>query len=95
MSKKIEKPTKSILGLHHGHDATVVYIDNGEIVEAMSEERLSRQKKHIGFPRRSLAYVKEKYNIRTIDTLYVVGEKSCWDASIFLYRRGQQKNARK
>jgi carbamoyltransferase len=84
MKKDTARPQKSILGLHHGHDATVVYIQNGEIVEAMSEERLSRQKKHIGFPRRSLAYVKEKYAIDKIKTLYLVGEKSCWDSSILI-----------
>lgn len=78
-----ETPSKSILALHHGHDATVVYIQDGEIVEAMSEERLSRQKKHIGFPRRALSYVKEKYKIENIKTIYLVGEKSCWDSSIF------------
>ena len=35
---------KDVISIHYGHDATVVYIKNGEIVEAMSEERLSRQK---------------------------------------------------
>jgi carbamoyltransferase len=74
---------RNIIGLHHGHDATVVYIHNGEIVEAMSEERLSRQKKHIGFPTRSLEYVKKKYDISSIETVYLVGDKACFDASIF------------
>lgn len=91
MKKDVAKPQKSILALHHGHDATVVYIQNGEIVEAMSEERLSRQKKHIGFPRKSLAYVKEKYGIKNIEKLYLVGEKSCWDGSIFYTEEDNKK----
>jgi carbamoyltransferase len=77
---------KSILSVHYGHDATVVYIQDGKIAEAMSEERLSRQKKHLGFPHKSLAYVRKKYNLRDedIDTIYVVGENPAWDSHIFV-----------
>lgn len=82
---------KSILSIHHGHDATVVYIQDGEFVEAMSEERLSRQKKHIGFPHKSLKYIKEKYNLQKIDTVYMVGEKSEWDSSIFFTEEDNKK----
>lgn len=73
----------SVFSLHHGHDATIVYIKDGEIVEAMSEERLSRNKKHIGFPHKTLTYIKNKYNITSLPVVYVVGDKAEWDNSIF------------
>jgi carbamoyltransferase len=75
---------KDILSLHYGHDSTVVYIKDGEIVEAMSEERLSRYKKHTGFPKRSLEYIKKKYNIQKVDTIYLVGENPAWDSGAFV-----------
>jgi len=64
-----------ILGVNFGHDATVTLMKEGEILEAMSEERLSRQKKHIGFPHLSLAYIKEKYGIQTFEHVFVDGVK--------------------
>ncbi len=65
---------KIILGLHYEHDATVVLIKNGKITEAMSEERLSRQKKHAGFPHLSLQYIKDKYKISHFEKVIVVGD---------------------
>lgn len=64
-----------VLGIHYGHDATAVLLLDGEIIEAMSEERLSRQKKHIGYPHLAVAYIKKKYNIETIPHVVVVGEE--------------------
>lgn len=63
-----------ILGIHYGHDATAVLLKDGEIVEAMSEERLSRQKKHGGFPHLSVAYIKDKYKIAEFTEVVIVGE---------------------
>ena len=65
---------QTILGIHYGHDATVCLLIDGQIVEAMSEERMSRQKKHIGFPHLSLEYIKVKYNIKDFDDVIVVGD---------------------
>ena len=62
-----------ILGIHFGHDATAVLMKDGEIIEAMSEERLSRQKKYVGFPHLSLLYIKDKYNITTFKNVVVDG----------------------
>lgn len=69
-----------ILGIHGGHDATVVLLKNGVFIEAMSEERLSRQKKHAGFPYLSLAYLKNKYQIDSFAEVLVVGtdKESYW-----------------
>lgn len=72
-----------ILGLHFGHDATVVLMKNGVVIEAMSEERLSRQKKYVGFPHLSLAYIKEKYNIKDFPHVIAVGEKKELNGFLF------------
>lgn len=62
-----------ILGIHFGHDATAVLMKDGKIIEAMSEERLSRQKKHVGFPHLAVAYIRDKYNIQTFPLVVVDG----------------------
>lgn len=62
-----------ILGVHGGHDATAVLLKDGIIIEAMSEERLSRQKKHAGFPHLSVAYIKNKYAITSFKDVCIVG----------------------
>ncbi|MET0003364.1 MAG: carbamoyltransferase N-terminal domain-containing protein [Candidatus Thiodiazotropha sp.] len=33
-----------VLGIHYGHDANVSLVKNGELVFAVSEERLTRRK---------------------------------------------------
>ncbi len=74
---------KIILGIHYGHDATAVLIKDGKILEAMSEERLSKQKKHWGFPHLSLDYIKSKHNIDNFGKVVVVGEFLEYGAAIF------------
>ncbi len=62
-----------ILGIHFGHDATAVLMKDGAIVEAMSEERLSRQKKHVGYPHLAVDYIKDKYKVDTFKDVIVDG----------------------
>lgn len=62
-----------ILGFNFGHDATVVLVKDGEIIEAMSEERLTRVKKYIGFPHEALAYVRKKYDISQFEHVFTDG----------------------
>jgi carbamoyltransferase len=62
---------KNILAIHYGHDSTVALIQDGVLVEAMSEERLSRFKKYSGFPHLSLEYIKSKYGLTGIDDVYL------------------------
>lgn len=73
MSKEMSKKNEYILGVHYGHDATVVLMKNGKILEAMSEERLSRQKKHVGFPHLALSYIEKKYGIQEHTHVCIVG----------------------
>lgn len=79
----MSKQDKVILGLHYGHDATVVLIKNGVVLEAMSEERLSRQKKHCGFPILALDYLKKKYGINTFPNVIVVGSMLEFGSDVF------------
>lgn len=62
-----------ILGVHFGHDATIALMKDGEIIEAMQEERLSRVKKYMGFPHLSLKYLKEKYKMDIFPNVFVDG----------------------
>lgn len=62
-----------LLGLNFGHDATVVLMKDGEIVEAMMEERVTRVKKYIGFPHEALSYLKKKYKIETFKYVFTDG----------------------
>ena len=43
-----------VLGIHDGHDAGVVLLEDGNIIYAANEERFSRTKFHWGFPHLSL-----------------------------------------
>lgn len=62
---------EDILGVYSGHDATVVLMRNGVILEAMSEERLSRIKKHSGFPHLSLEHIHKKYHLH-LNEIFVI-----------------------
>ena len=43
-----------VLGIWDGHDSGAAILENGRILFAINEERLSRRKLEIGFPRRSI-----------------------------------------
>ena len=60
-----------ILGLHFGHDSTAVLMKDGEVIEAMQEERLSRIKKYVGFPHMAVAYIKKKYKLESFKDIVV------------------------
>ena len=62
-----------LLGLNFGHDATVVLVKDGEIVEAIMEERLNRIKKYIGFPHEALSYIKQKYELENFPEVFTDG----------------------
>ena len=81
-----------ILGVHYAHDATAALMINGEIVEAMSEERLTRLKKYTGFPKESVRYIKKKYNIETFPTVIVVGEPEHAFDAIFSDKESNERS---
>ena len=39
-----------IIGIHDGHNSSVAYMDNGEIIFAIQEERITGIKNEEGFP---------------------------------------------
>lgn len=52
-------PDNLILGIHDGHNATACLLRDGEVVAAVSEERISRIKNESGYPRRAIETVLE------------------------------------
>ncbi len=53
------------------HDTGMALVENGKITHAINEERLSRKKMHIGFPYRSLEYIKQFVKENDIDAIAV------------------------
>ena len=47
-------PGQAVLGIWDGHDASVALIADGRLTFALSEERISRRKRHPGFPHLAL-----------------------------------------
>lgn len=46
--------TKSVIGIHAGHNSSVALVENGSLVSAIQEERLTRVKNQGGLPARVL-----------------------------------------
>lgn len=61
-----------ILGIQNDNDSGICVMRNGEIVEAVSEERFSRVKLQAGIPFLSLKYIQEKYGFALSDFDYIV-----------------------
>ena len=81
-----------ILSIHDGHTATACYLENGKIKVAISEERISRQKGHGGFPRLAIEYILNNQNINPdqLDCIVLTGFLKPL-TSISDYQRGRQK----
>ena len=56
-----------ILGISTSHDSGASLIINNELVYAVSEERLSRKKMHIGFPFKSISLILKEFNLNPTD----------------------------
>ena len=57
------------LGIHDGHNASVALMKDGEIIDAIQEERFNKIKNFGGFPEKSIEYILKKndLNIDQID----------------------------
>ncbi len=53
----------TVLGIHDGHNAGAAIIQDGRILAALSEERLTNKKNHSGVPRRAIREVLRIANI--------------------------------
>jgi carbamoyltransferase len=65
-----------LLGLNLSHDSSAALVDNfGVVLSAVSEERISRKKNQISFPRLSIASLGSVFDISQVSTV-VVGSHS-------------------
>ncbi|MFQ5788461.1 MAG: carbamoyltransferase N-terminal domain-containing protein, partial [Thermodesulfobacteriota bacterium] len=48
---------KSVIGIHAGHNSSVALVENGSLVSAIQEERLTRLKNQGGLPKRGLCEI--------------------------------------
>lgn len=63
-----------VLGISTGHDSGAAIVINGNLVAAINEERLSRNKLHIGFPAKSIDKVLEICNLKFSELEYIAIE---------------------
>ena len=81
------------ISIHYGHNATVAFSNNGEIISIVSEERFSRLKNHTGFPEKALNYTLNKYlngNFEEVDKIILVDNFGL-DAK-YLYKNNYQNS---
>jgi carbamoyltransferase len=72
---------KAVLGIHDGHNAAAALLQDGRIVAAVQEERITRSKNQSGIPHRSIAEVCAMANIdpSTIDSVALNGLYMTYD----------------
>ncbi|MFN7953485.1 MAG: carbamoyltransferase C-terminal domain-containing protein [bacterium] len=83
-----------VLGIGDGHGAGAVLIDDGRVLAAVSEERLSGRKRERGFPRRAIAWVLRETHVAPAE-LACVAYASLWGRSVTrffddAYRAGRE-----
>ena len=64
--------TTYILGIHDGHNSTAALLKNGQIVSAISEERLTRRKNEVGYPKKAIEAVLKMDGITGRDLTKIV-----------------------
>jgi len=52
-----------ILGIHDGHNSSACLFEDGKIIFALQEERIKRQKNYSGFPKETVKYLFQKYDL--------------------------------
>ena len=60
------------LGIHDGHNCGAALIIDGEVVAAVNEERLSRNKNDSGYPRQSIDEVLKIGGVQAVDLNHIV-----------------------
>lgn len=60
-----------ILAVHCGHNASCALMRDGEIIIAVQEERFSREKNHIGYPKKSIDYCIGEEGIKGADIAHI------------------------
>ena len=72
-----------IIGISMGHSAAAAYLEDGKLIFAVEEEKMSRIKGHITFPNNSLDYIYDKYDLSPEDIDYIA--IGCENTSEFIY----------
>ena len=60
----------TILGIHDGHNSGATILQDGQIKYSISEERLTRKKNEIGYPKLSIEEVLKLANIDSQKLIY-------------------------
>lgn len=55
------------LGIYYGHTATAIYMENGIVKSAASEERFTNIKNQNGIPRKAISWILKTNNLNPID----------------------------
>ena len=87
-----------ILGIHDGHNCGATLLEDGKIIASISEERLSRKKNDVGYPRRAIEAVLEIGNCRSADLeLVALCSKFMHPKEFYLnwewYKRGEKEQS--
>lgn len=61
-----------VLGIHDGHNCGASLCHNGKIVYSILEERITRKKNEVGFPKKSILACIKNYNIKFSDIDFAV-----------------------
>ncbi|HSX39320.1 MAG TPA: carbamoyltransferase C-terminal domain-containing protein [Candidatus Saccharimonadales bacterium] len=56
-----------VLGVYYGHNSTALLFEDGNIIDCISEERLTGIKNQTGIPKKSIKYILEKNKITASD----------------------------
>ena len=64
-----------VLGIQAGHNATVALLRDGEIIACASEERFTRKKNQLGFPKKAVAFALTHagITIKQVDKVVIAG----------------------
>lgn len=76
-----------ILGINWEQNSSVALMKNGEIVEAISEERFSKIKNDERYPKKSIDYILKKYKLNTEDIDFICFVSKLWSPTWMLIRR--------
>jgi len=70
-SRKRKFTNLKILGIHDGHNATAVFIDEGKVISMVSEERFTNKKNQGGFPKNALQWILDQNQLSVKDVDFV------------------------
>lgn len=83
---------KNILGIHTGHNSTATLLQDGKIIQCISEERFNRKKNYNGFPTEAVRQTMHNQNIKAEDIDGVAISGTLPTAFLFPTTPGLNKN---